>query len=728
MQGLTESQLLLTLLALAVVVCFARAAGEVSRRLHQPEVLGELFAGFLLGPSVLGAILPDIHQALFLTPAIGQVLSAFSWVGAILLLLLAGIEVDLGILRSVARPGAFAAVGAIVPSLLGGAAFALVVLGRPLPYNFYLGIVLSVTAVSVVAKLLMERETVRREYAQVMLAAGVSSEVVVWLLVSVASATKGSSPTWAALRSLIAAVAFFAFVVIIGKPAIFWAMRRVNDSTHIARGQLSLILVLTFLAASLTQALGLHALLGAFVVGVVLSRAPRTNRPLLENLQTLTTGFFAPIFFVLAGMRVNIFELRSWGAAGIVLLLFVFATVVKVTFATAGARLGGLRFWESALVGVGLNLKGGTDVIVAIVGVELGLLSGQVYTMYALMAMVTVLISPSIIGLLERRTPPSKDEVVRLEHEAAGRRAYMTTIERVLVPVGPHLYSDRAASLVRLLAQAKKSQDQIFDVTELVVKDASHPAPAAADAAASDTPASVRIPVTIRAMAAFNRIRPFGNVEVREEHIGQHGALRQLVSDAADYDLVTMGAIPPTNGAGLSFGRMQDAVIYHATTSVLVTLADPRMPTATPTGRILVPLNGLEYSLAAADVAAHLAKASGASITFLYVTYPTIDAAAWHANDHRRLLDAGQRVVDEGAFRAARLEVKTERKLRVSPNPSQAILEELQREQYDLLVLGAVDRGQARHFSLGRGVEVLLTQATVPIALLIARQTEREAA
>jgi Kef-type K+ transport system membrane component KefB len=164
-----------------------RAAGELARRLGQPEVLGELLAGFLLSPSVFGALLPDAYQSLFLTNAVSLVLSGFSWVGAILLLLLvSGLEVDLTILRAEVKPGTLAAAFAILPSIGAGILFGQLALEISLLNGLMLGIVLSVTAVGVLAKILMERGALRRRYAQIMLAAGIASEVLVWVLVSFA--------------------------------------------------------------------------------------------------------------------------------------------------------------------------------------------------------------------------------------------------------------------------------------------------------------------------------------------------------------------------------------------------------------------------------------------------------------------------------------------------------------------------------------------------------------
>src|ERR671939_2084980 len=441
MRGLSEQQLLLALVDLAVILVFSRAAGVLARRLRQPEVLGQLFAGFVLGPSVLGAVLPAVYRALFLNGPVSLVLTSFSWVGAALLLLLAGTEVDLRILRAELRPGTLAAAGAIVPSVAVGTVFSWLALHRGAPYGFFLGIVLSVTAVSVLAS------------------------------------AHSSFPVLAALRSAVYAVGFFLIMMTLGRRLTFWAMRRVADIPGVIQGQRSLSLVLALLAAALTQALGLHVLLGAFVAGVILGHAPRTDRPFVGSLQALTMELLAPIFFVLAGMRVDVFQLGSPAASGLVLLLFVVATLVKVGFSALGARLGGLRGWEATLVGTGLNLKGGTDVIVAIIGVESGLLSVRAYTMYAVVAMLTVLVSPTLLRVLAAKAPPGPQELARLNREEAKRRAYLPRVERLLVPVLPALLPHTVARVVEQIARAKQQEHEMCEIVTVEAVSAAQAAP-----------------------------------------------------------------------------------------------------------------------------------------------------------------------------------------------------------------------------------------------------------
>jgi Kef-type K+ transport system membrane component KefB/nucleotide-binding universal stress UspA family protein len=690
--------------ALAVVLFIARAAGEIAKRLGQPEVLGELLAGFLLGPSVLGALLPTVRSTLFLQTPVALVLSGMSWVGAILLLLIAGMEVDLGILRRELKPGIFAAVLAIFPSLIAGSMLAWFVFGRTPPNGVFLGIVLSVTAVSVSAKIFMERGATRRRYAQIILAAGVASEVLVWLFVSVVSSIHSASPLLAGLRSTLFALLFFAVMVTVGRRFVFWTMRRVRDLSTISHGPLTLVLVLTFGAAAVTQALGLHALLGAFVVGVLLSRAPRTNEALVGNVNGLTIGLFAPIFFALAGMRVDVLQLGTVHSIETIAALFVVATVVKVGFGALGARMGGQTLWESWLIGAGLNLKGGTDVVVAVIGTELGLLSTRVYSMYAVVSIVTVLISPPIIAWLEGKAPPSPDETERLEKEEAVRRSYVPTIERVLVPLHPALQPALAAGVVELLAESKQEESQLFDITQFDVCRGNRE----------------QTDVVADTQGRLQEIGALGQIEVTERTVVASNELDSILAEAQGYDLIAIGGTPPDPDRPMSVGKMQNAIVQSAPCDVLIAL-DRETSALEPRDidRILVPVNGLEYSMAAGDIAAALTQVANARLVVFTVVQSHMDSDHARRRDIRRLERMAQGFLDELAFRVRRLGVEVETKVVSSDDAAGAVLEELRDGDYDLVVMGGYDRGSAGRPYAGKVIRSVVARGSAPSLVLM---------
>lgn len=699
MKGLTEEQLLLALLAICVILLVGRGSAEVARRFKQAEVLGELLGGFLIGPSVLGAIAPPVYHRLFLEPGVQVALTTLSWIGAILILLIAGLEVDLKLVRQLARPGGLTAFFAIAGSLTTGILFARTVLGRPLLSAFFLGLILSVTGVSVIAKILIERDSLRRGYAQVILAAGIASEIVVWPVISVLSSFKSGGALLAGIRSICFVLLFFAVMATFGRRFTYFAMRRTADLTQVVAGQLSLVLVLAFLSAAATLAMGLHPLLGAFTFGVLLSIAPRSTAHLKESVQALAVGLFAPIFFVLAGMRVDIFRLRSPAAFAATLLLFVFATFSKVLLSSVGARLGRLPMWDAILIGVGVNLKGGTDVIVAIIGVELGILSVETYTIYAVVAILTVLISPSLVALLERRVTPSQEEMQRLNREEAKRRAYLPEIERVLVPLEPSLQPGISAWVIQHIAQAKQLEGEIFDITEL--------APSKTD----DLEAAHAHETLLQAAA-------LQNVEVVTNAAAQaKDGTEAILTAAKKHDLVAIGAEPPSKSGQLSFGTMQDRILGEAESDVLVIVGDPR--TTAPARKILAPINGHEHSMAAADLAGYIAKAQHAEIVLFTVVHARMSTFFWRDREHRRLLQSGYKLLREAKFRLERLGVNASELVRIGEDPIAEILKEIGRGSYQLLALGTIDRRAGEGIELGRSVHGLLAQVSIPSLLLL---------
>ncbi len=711
MHGFSEHQLLGAFLAIAVMLLVTRGMAELSRRLGQPEVLGELLGGFFIGPSVLGALVPGVYTNLFLNPAVSLSLSLLSWLGAILLLMIAGMEADLAILRQKALPGSLAAVGAIGASLVVGTLVGVKVFGQDRTSAIFLGLVLSVTAVSVVAKLLIEREALRRDYAQVMLAAGIAGEVVVWPLISVLSSVQHrANPFTAGLWAAALAIGFFAFMLTLGRRFTFWTMRLVADVTTVPNGELSLVLILLCVAAAATTLMGLHPLLGAFVFGVLLSKAPRATIALKERIQTVTIALFAPIFFGLAGMRVNLFNLRGMDSLKGIVILLVLAGVAKITFGFLGALAGRLPFWEAATVGVGLNLKGGTDVVVAIVGTELLLLPSDLYTTYAVVAMLTVLVSPPLMRWLAAKTHPGELELKRLNREEARKLAYLADRERVLLPLVPELLPAGSARIIAAIAAAKHMESELIDITELSFGDDT----SLTRATSADT--------VIHASSSLAHAAEDEHVHLRRVLSAGDDLFSSLQTNAEGQHLLAMGAPGVSGEIAVSFGDLQDRILRETTTDVLLTIApDGDLPQIR---RILVPINGLAHSLAAADVAAYVAKGTGAEVMLLTVMAPRLGPLFWRDRKHRDLLQAGYTITREAQARIARLDIRQSEQVVLSDDPAEAAIKEMSRQAYDLLVLGSVMRTSNQGISLGRTVERLLHVAEIPRLLLISRNVE----
>ena len=603
--------------------------------------------------------------------------------------MIAGMEADLAILRQKIVPGLLAAAGAIGASVAVGTWLGVRSFGVEPTSAFFLGLVLSVTAVSVVAKLLIEREALRRDYAQVMLAAGIAGEVLVWPLISIVSSVQHkANAVTAGFRASALAIGFFVFMFTVGRRFTYWSMRRVADATGIPNGELSLVLVLLCISAATTAFLGLHPLLGAFVFGVLLGKAPRATVALKERIQAITIACFAPVFFGLAGMRVNLFNLRGAQSLKAIVILLVFAGLAKILFGFLGALAGKLPVWEAASVGVGLNLKGGTDVVVAIVGTELLLLSSDLYTTYAVVAILTVIATPPALNWLANKTRPGDDELKRLNREEARKLAYLADRERVLLPLAPEFLPALSARLISAIAKAKHAEDELFDVTELTFGED-------LTLTRSATPDEV-----VQAASMLSHTSDFEHVGL-ERIVAPEGDIFGALQKAAEgQQLVAIGATGVTGDIAVSFGTAQDRLLREISTDVLLTIAaSSDLPEIR---RVLVPINGLNHAFSAADVAAYIAKGVGAEVVLLSVMSPRLGPLFWRERKHRDLLQAGYTITREANSRISRLGVRVVEQVVLAPNPAEAIMAELNGNNHDLLVLGGVMRSSEQGISLGR--------------------------
>lgn len=704
---LSENQLLLVLGSLALILLLARGAGELTRRVGLPEVLGEMTAGFVLGPSVLGALLPHAYRTVFLNAGVGFALSGLSWLGAILLLLVAGLGINLDVLRQQVRAAALTALLTILPALALGPIFASIFLLRVHTYGLYLGIVLSVTSAGVSARILLDQGTLRRTFGQVIVAAGIASEVIAWLLVSIVSSVHSQSPLLAGLRSAALIAGFFLLMFTVGRRFTYWAMRRVADRTSIHYGDLSVALILTLAAATLTQLLGLHALLGAFVFGMLLARAPRATTQLTDRIEILSTSIFSPIFFVLAGMHVNLAHLRLPGALLTIAVLYVAATAIKLLFGTLGARLGGLHGWQAAVVGAGMTMRGKTDIVIAILGVELGLLATSTYTMYAVVAIITVLLSPPLLTFLQRRAPPSRTERERLRQEEAERRSYFPRIEHVLLPVAPPFLPEIVAEVVERLAVVKERQREVFDITELQITVHRH------------SQRTAQVAATLGETAALS------NVDLQTRNVPRDEAVETIIEVGRRHGLIALGARPPSPQGSLSLGRLQDQIIDRTETDVLVVVAPNQRLDLSGVKRILVPTNGLDYSMAAGDLAGALAAGLGAELCVLHMVQ---QPEAQSAGQNQQLKATSYPLVEELAFRLSRFEVPVDTIVTFGNNSGEVITTALAKGEFQLVVLGGMDRGSDNGLYLGSTVQQVLACGHTPAVLLVQHEMVGQAA
>lgn len=408
-----SSTLLAFLAALTLVLVTAHTLGILADRLGFVPVVGELLTGIVLGPTVLGVVAPTLTA---LVVPIPDRLGALASLGLVLLLVLAGTEVDTTAVRRSIRPTVALAVGAsVVPFLLGFAlgwglpSRYLVAPGMRLPSTLFLATALSISAVPVAVRVLIDLDAMDRRVGQLTLTAAVVIDAAGWIALTVVSdiaRTGHTNPI--ALGSTLAVLTVFVLAAIVGGPPL---VRRLFGVTAHVRSPVltgfSTTVVLGFAMAGAAVALGLEAVLGAFLAGMLVRE--HLDSGTFRAFRLVTLGLFAPVFFATAGLQADLTGLFSLETLVVGVVVLAVAVVGKVAGVALGAWFTDLSRAETLAIAVGLNARGAMEIVVAAVGLALGILTPLFYTVIVLIAIVTSVMTPPLLRRAIARLPEAPE-------------------------------------------------------------------------------------------------------------------------------------------------------------------------------------------------------------------------------------------------------------------------------------------------------------------------------
>ncbi len=409
----------LLLLQVIVIVLAARASGALFRRIGQPAVIGEMFAGILLGPSLLGAVAPAAQTFLFPVESMGP-LRLLSQIGVILFLFVVGIELDVQHLKQ--RPDAALLIShasIVVPFFLGTAG-ALLLFPTLAPggtsfvaFALFLGVAMSITAFPVLARIIEERGLAGTQLGTTAIACAAVGDVTAWCLLPVVVAIAKVQELSGALFTIGLTLLFIAAMLFLVRPwvARFVAWRPVKSGHSAA--VLAGVLSFAFAAALVTEVIGIHALFGAFLAGVAMPPDSALRQFLRERLETFSSVLLLPLFFAFTGLRTQIGlldDVWSWLVCGGVVAL---AIAGKLGGSMAAARWTGMSWGDSFALGALMNTRGLVELIVLSLGYDLGILSPRIFAMLVLMALITTFMTGPLLhlqGWWQRRTAPAAAE------------------------------------------------------------------------------------------------------------------------------------------------------------------------------------------------------------------------------------------------------------------------------------------------------------------------------
>lgn len=399
------------LLQLIIILVTARACGWVLRYFGQPAVVGEMAAGVVLGPMVLGALYPVQHAELFSKTALAG-LSSLATLGLVLFMFVIGLELRPrceGGTREQLRSAAWVAVGSMVVPIGLGLAISPVL--HPLapkgigygPFALYMAAALSITAFPVMARILKDRGMARTRFGQLSLSAAAMVDVFAWVLLALVVALAGASQGYDRLARIgFGVVGLCAFIYWVLRPAYAWLLRAYAPDGQASTTVLGALMLGLMLCAMLTEWMQLHAVFGAFLFGTCLPRDDRLVASLVERVEPISVAVLMPLFFALAGLGTTSDAFQG-ASGGMMLVIVVVAALGKIAGGAAGARIGGYGWRDSLATGALMNARGLMELIVMKVGLDAGLIGAELFTMLLVMALVTTAMTGPLLTLFAGR-------------------------------------------------------------------------------------------------------------------------------------------------------------------------------------------------------------------------------------------------------------------------------------------------------------------------------------
>lgn len=706
---------LLLIVQVAVLLFSARALGEIARRLGQPSVVGEIFAGVILGPTLLSGFFPLL--ATVLVPEAGSsgahMLEVVSLFGAMFLLILTGLETDLPLIKRHARTAVSVSLGGIIVTFATGYLLAqslpdslVAAPDRRLVFNLFVATAMSVSAIPVVAKVLMDLNLMRRDVGQTILASGMVDDSVAWTLLSIVLGI-AAAETVVPSTLLFAGTKIFVFIALaftVGRWAIQRLLHFTQDKVASPDKVLTLVVVVAFVLGAVTQGIGIEAVLGGFVAGILFGTMPRFPPSVSHQLESVSMGIFSPIFFASAGLKVNLRDLLYDGLWVYGLLVLAVAIGGKYIGTYIGARVFAKKdHWTALAFGSGLNARGAVEIIIASIGLGAGILTQSMYSVIVLMAVFTSVMAPFGLRWSLSHVTLDDEEAARLKREEIEADSIIATARRVLVPVrvrtlGPeddiqtikgleshllqHMPGNLSATLLTVVAESEKTVAQEF----------------------------------LKQLSSTMGVR-----DVQMRVVVSSNATEAILAEAAkDYDLVLLGATRNADNSTV-FNTVVDEIIRFAPCTVMVAQGRADARHWHPK-RVLVPTNGAPAAQRAAQAAFAIAQSEGeeTTVVVLHSVAQSAHELSYDATgaSHAAHMAAGADLVDHLKDMGTTLGVKVETAVRVSPTAPDAILAEVRRSSIDLIVLGTDLRPGSERLYLGRGVEKILAEATCPVLII----------
>ena len=396
------------LIQIIAVLLMVRLFGFLFKHIGQPGVIGEIVAGIVLGPSVLGYFFPDVFQALFPPESLTN-LELLSQVGLVLFMFVIGMELDFSVLKNkINETLVISHAGILVPFFLGIVASYWIYEENAaaqtafLPFALFIGISMSITAFPVLARIIQERNMTKTSLGTLAIASAANDDVTAWCLLAVVIAIAKAGTFASALYAIGLTALYIIIMFMVVRPFLkkvgeVYANQEVINKTFVA-----LILLILIISSTLTEIIGIHALFGAFMAGVVMPPSIGFRKVMMEKVEDIALVFFLPLFFAFTGLRTEIGLINSPALWGVCLLLITVAVAGKLGGCAVAARLVGESWKDSFTIGTLMNTRGLMELVALNIGYEMGVLPPSIFVILVIMALVTTFMTTPLLHLVER--------------------------------------------------------------------------------------------------------------------------------------------------------------------------------------------------------------------------------------------------------------------------------------------------------------------------------------
>jgi Kef-type K+ transport system membrane component KefB/mannitol/fructose-specific phosphotransferase system IIA component (Ntr-type) len=450
-------------LCFGVMLFFSKLLGELFYKIKQPAVIGEIIAGIILGPTVLGNLFPEIYTFLFnQSSTVNIAIDVIVMFAVVMLLLISGLEVNLGLIISQGKAASsVGTLGVIIPFIVGFIAAYLfphtMGISKSAPllvFALFIGTALSISALPVIAKTLIDLNLFRTKVGLVIIAAAMFNDLIGWLIFSLILGMMGrSGHGMDFVVTLVLLISFTFVILIIGRrvfdKSIFWLQEKLSPPGAV----LNFIFIMGFLGAAFSEFIGIHPIFGAFIMGIAIGDSVHLKEQTKETVFHFVNSIFAPLFFVSIGLRVdfiNNFNLP------LVLIILVLAFVGKILGSSFGAYLSGMKKDDSLAVGIGMNSRGAMEIILGLLALQFGIIHETVFVALVVMALITSITSPPLLNFYIKKSAESINKLLRGELVfISGKKDKVGVIKELIIKVAEHLKLDKDETLAKVMARER---------------------------------------------------------------------------------------------------------------------------------------------------------------------------------------------------------------------------------------------------------------------------------